>query len=117
MRPISTNRGSMEAGEYGLTRGTCFIARRLELVVVAGLLWIWWCVLGGAELLLLLFFYFSSSNAVSRPAVSMTAPSLIHLSTSNEARPREGSDRGRFLSIIGKKASSYRGAYRVLLFN
>ena len=28
----------MEAGEYGLTRGTCFVARRLEVVAVAGLL-------------------------------------------------------------------------------
>ena len=35
-RPISTNPGSMEAGEYGRTRGTCFIARRLEVVAVAG---------------------------------------------------------------------------------
>ena len=48
-RPISTNNpGSMEAGEYGLTRGTCFVARRLEMVAVAGLLWISWCVLGAA---------------------------------------------------------------------
>ena len=38
----------MEAGEYGLTRGTCFFARRLELVAVAGLLWLTWCVLGAA---------------------------------------------------------------------
>ena len=37
-RPISTNPVSMEAGEYGLTRGTCFVARRLEVVAVAGLL-------------------------------------------------------------------------------
>ena len=50
-KPISTNAGSMEAGEYGLTRGTCFVARRLEVVAVAGLLWISWCVLGGAEFL------------------------------------------------------------------
>ena len=35
-RPISTNPGSMKAGEYGLTRGTCFAARRLELGAVAG---------------------------------------------------------------------------------
>ena len=40
-RPISTNPVSMEAGEYGLTRGTWFFARRLEVVVVAGLLWIY----------------------------------------------------------------------------
>ena len=38
----------MEAGEYGLTRGTCFVARRLEVVAVAGLLWISWCVSGAA---------------------------------------------------------------------
>ena len=37
-RPISINPVSMEAGEYGLTRGTCFVARRLEVVAVAGLL-------------------------------------------------------------------------------
>ena len=34
----------MKAGEYGLTRGTCFVARRVEMVAVAGLLWISWCV-------------------------------------------------------------------------
>ena len=39
-RPISTNPGFMEAGEYGLTRGTRFVARRLEVFAVAGLLWI-----------------------------------------------------------------------------
>ena len=36
--------------------------------------------------------------------------------TFNETMPRERSDRGRFLPL-GKKAFSYRGAYRVLLFN
>ena len=41
-RPVSTNPGCMEEGcEYGLTRGTCFVARRLEVVAVAGLLWIY----------------------------------------------------------------------------
>ena len=45
--PIWTNQGSMEAGECGLTRGTCFAARRLELVAVAGWLWISWRVFGG----------------------------------------------------------------------
>ena len=49
-RPISTNPGSMEADKYGLTRETCFkyaltrrtclVARRLEVVAVAGLLWV-----------------------------------------------------------------------------
>ena len=37
-RPISTNPGSMEAGEYGLRRGACFVGRRLEVVAVAVLL-------------------------------------------------------------------------------
>ena len=48
-RLISTNPGSMESGEYGLTRGTYFIACRLELHAVAGLLRISWCLLGGED--------------------------------------------------------------------
>ena len=60
-RPISTNPGSMEAGEYGLTRGTCFVAHRLEVVAVAGLLWISWCVLGAAGFRVFLFLCFSSN--------------------------------------------------------
>ena len=48
----------MEAGEYGLMRGTCFGARRLEVVAVAGLLWISWCVLGGADYFFFFFFFF-----------------------------------------------------------
>ena len=49
-RPISTHPGPIatEAGEYGLTCGTCFITRRLDVVPIAGLLWISWCVLGAA---------------------------------------------------------------------
>ena len=40
MRPIFTNPRSMEeAGKYGLKRGrTCFVASRLDVVAVAGLL-------------------------------------------------------------------------------
>ena len=54
----------MEAGEYGLTRGTCFVARCLEVVAVAGLLWISWCALGGADFFVFFFFsFFFSSNA------------------------------------------------------
>ena len=34
----------MEAGEYGLAGGTSFIARHLEVVAIAGLLWISWGV-------------------------------------------------------------------------
>ena len=32
------NAGSTEAGEYGLTRGRCFVPCRLDVVAVAGLL-------------------------------------------------------------------------------
>ena len=46
----------MEAGVYGLTRGMCLVARRLEVVAVAGLLWISCCALGGVDFLLFLFF-------------------------------------------------------------
>ena len=46
----------MEAGEYGQTLVTCFVARLLEVVAVAGLLWLSWCVLGGADFFAILFF-------------------------------------------------------------
>ena len=46
-RPISTNPGSMEAGEHGLTHGTWFFARHLEAVAVAWRMWFSWCVFGG----------------------------------------------------------------------
>ena len=42
----------MEAGEFGLTRGTCFFARRLDVVAVAGLMWVPWFVFGGAGFIL-----------------------------------------------------------------
>ena len=64
MRPISTNPGSMEAGEYGLTLWTFFVARRLEVVAVAGLLSTSWCVLGGADFFVFFFSIFFSLNAL-----------------------------------------------------
>ena len=102
----------MEAGECGRTRGTCFVARHLEVVAVAELLWISWCVLGGADFFSVFFFLRTHTTCCKYQATSC----LIYLSTSNEARPRERIDRGRFLPL-GTKASSYRGAYRVPLFN
>ena len=45
-RPISTTPGSTEAGQYRLTHVTCFLACRLELDAVAGLMWLSWCVFG-----------------------------------------------------------------------
>ena len=62
-KPTSTNPGSMEEGEYRQTRGTCFFAHRCEVVAVAGLLWISWCVLGGADIFVILFSTLFSLNA------------------------------------------------------
>ena len=58
-RLISTNPGcTEEARECGLPRETCFAARCLELVAVAGRLWISWCVLGGADFVRFFSFIF-----------------------------------------------------------
>ena len=62
-RSIFTNPGSMEAGEYGQTRVTCSVARLFEVVAVAGLLWIPWCVLGGADFPGFFSFFIFSLNA------------------------------------------------------
>ena len=56
----------MEAGECGRTRGTCFTARRLEVVAAAGLLWIYFVV--GVfwvrrDLVVTFFLVFFTSNA------------------------------------------------------
>ena len=47
-----------EPREYGLPRATCFVARRLELVAVAGRLWISWCALGGADIFRIYFRFY-----------------------------------------------------------
>ena len=58
-RSISLSSEFIEAGDYWLTRGTCFVARRLEVVAVTGMLWISLCVLGVADFYYaFLFFYF-----------------------------------------------------------
>ena len=56
----------MEAGEYELTRATCFVVRRLEVVAVAGLLRISWCELGAAgfRVFLRVFFFFSNAHCL-----------------------------------------------------
>ena len=83
-RPISAKPGSMEASEYGLTRGARFVARCLEVVAAAGLLWISWCVLDAARFFRAFFPSFFLFEC-TRPAASMRPPCLIYLSTSNEA--------------------------------
>ena len=70
----------MEADKYGLTRGTCFVACRLQVVAVAGLLWIPWCVLGAADFFVFLSFFFFFEHP--RPAASMRPLCLIYLPTS-----------------------------------
>ena len=72
----------MEAGEYGLTHGTWFFVRRLEVVTVAGLLWLSWYVLDGAIFFLFFFpiFFLRTHTACCRYEA---ASCLIYLSTSN----------------------------------
>ena len=45
----------MEAGEYGLTGGARLVALCVDVVVVAGLMWVSWCVFGGAGFFPLFF--------------------------------------------------------------
>ena len=75
-RPISTNPVSMEAGEYGLTRGTWFFARRLEVVAVAGLLWLSRCDFGEAG-------FFSISTTSTQPMAARDPDN-------SQRRPGEG---------------------------
>ena len=82
-RPVSTNPRFVEAPS-GLTRGTCFVESRLEMVAVAGLLHSW-CVLGAAGFFRVFFFSFFFIFERTEPAVSMRPACLIYLSTSNEA--------------------------------
>ena len=85
-KPISTSPVSMEAGEYGLTRGTWFFARRLEVVAVAGLMWVSWCAFGGAGFFPCFFIFIFIFFERTRPAASMRPPCLIYLSTSTGVR-------------------------------
>ena len=74
-----------EECEYGLPNGTCFTARRLEVVAVAGLLWIYFVVcflvFGGISCFFFRFLYFERT----RPTSSTRKSCLMYLSTSNEA--------------------------------
>ena len=79
-KPIFTNPEFMEAGEYELKRGTCFAARRLEVVAVARLLLMSWCVLGAAGFRVFFPFVFFERT---RPAARMRPPCLFYLSTSS----------------------------------
>ena len=77
----------MEASVYGLTHGTCFVARRLELVAVAGLPWISWCILGATDFscsFLVFFCFFERYTACCE--YEAVLPHLYYLLTSTEVR-------------------------------
>ena len=63
-RPMTTHPGCTEAGEYGLTRETCSVACRLQVVAVAGLLWIPWCVSGAAGFRAYLFVFLLNAHGL-----------------------------------------------------
>ena len=92
----------MKAGEYELTRGTRFVARRIEVVAIAGLLWISWCIWGGADFFVLFFpdlFFFKRP----RSAASMRPSCLIYLSTSKKLfSPRCGGMENFRKPVTGK---------------
>ena len=83
-RPVSTKPGSMETGKYGLTRGTCFVARRcrggrgcraaVDCVVCFGV---------RRDFVFFFSSFFFAER--SRPTASTNLPCLIYLCTSNEA--------------------------------
>ena len=58
---IFTTPESVEAGEYGLKRGTCFVKRRVEVIAVAELPWISCNVLGAARFRVNFFDFFPSN--------------------------------------------------------
>ena len=71
----------MEAGVYGLPRGMCLVARRLEVVAVAGLLWICFvvCIFSVFwDFVFLRFLYVEST----RPTARTRQPCLMYLSAS-----------------------------------
>ena len=75
----------MVAGEYGRTRKTCFVACRHEVVAIAGLLCISWCVWGAADFFVFFFldFFFRTHTAW---CMHEAASCLIYLSTSTGVR-------------------------------
>ena len=95
----------MEAGEYGLTRGTCFVARRLEVVAVAGHLWGFWRVMGVAGIRFFRLFAFERTRSVA----SMRPPCLIYLSTSTAV---DDCTELRYSSVFTSTCSARAGKYR-----
>ena len=83
----------MEAGSYELTGETYFAACSLEVVAVAGLLWISWCVLGAARFFrVCIFSIFVSSNAHGLLQVRGHLASFISLLVMREGRVSEATE-------------------------
>ena len=79
----------MEAGEYGLTRGMRFVAPCPEVVVVAGLMCVSWCVFGGADFFVLsisLLFQIRGPRTVSVDSVKGVGQP-VSLPTENSRPP------------------------------
>ena len=93
-RPISTNPGSMEAGEHGLTRGARCIAVCLEVVAVAELMWVSSYVFGGADFFRFFCSFFSFER--TRPAAS-TRPHLASCTSVLVIRPTRPLNQTRFI--------------------
>ena len=104
----------MEAGKYGLTRGTRLVARRLEVVAAVGMLWISSCVLGGARF----FVFFTYSHFQIRRARAIIVDSVegqrqpANLPTEN-SRPTDSHQvydflcsRLRIMAYVDQKSSS-----------
>lgn len=89
--PIFTNPVSTESDELGLTCGACSVARLLELVAVAGLLWLWWryCYAfvncGGIGFPPISSSIFKRTRAI----LSTRTPCLLYISTSNDIGDRD----------------------------
>ena len=114
-RPISTHPRSMEAGEYGLTRGACFVAPRLEVVAVAGLLWISRCVSSGAVFSSCFFFVcffafeWTRPDASTRPLASFTSLQVLGSSLDSKmARTSTLAHADSRRAVIGEMHFLYR---------
>ena len=72
---------------WAITRGTWFFAHRLEMVAVAGLLRLSWCVLGGVDFFVFfffrLFFFLRTHTAYFKYEATCC---LIYISASSQER-------------------------------
>ena len=111
-RPISTNPGSMEAGERGLMRGARFVAICLEVVAVVGLIRVSRCVFGGAGFFCFFVFRFFCSFERTRPAASMRPP-LASFTSVLVLRQGRGSEATKAVFCLQAKKPLHTGVRAV----